>query len=311
MEELILADSQKCLYMGCGTQLQDKLNLKQKLEHFEVAGYVAEEKLDGQWAQVHIIKGKVVKIISRNEKEKPFLLLQEYKFPEDFSATLMGEISYGSSNPKFQKKIALFYDYYRMYKGCANFVGEKWEYHYRRANLESLDFWNDKVGLVQKRDTRFCDFYQEMLSSGGEGIILKDKNSLYNEGTRPDNWVKVKKEVLVDMVVLGYDMREGEMSEITKAKGMQKCIKNIICGQYKDGKLVEEVHVGSMTDEARLYFTVKAQAGLLGDIVEIKGYEQFKSGAIKHPSLHVREDGKFLRDDLSEKDCVFGKIKII
>ena len=101
------------------------------------------------------------------------------------------------------------------------------------------------------------------------------------------------------------------MSDITKAKGADKYIKDIVCGQYYKGKLREETKVGSMTDKARKWFSNNVFKAI-EKVVTIRGFEQFpKTVAIRHCSLVTRDDGEFIREDLTPKDCVFGKIKLI
>ena len=306
--------------MGCALHIEDKDALKEKLAPYETGGWVAEEKLDGQWAQVLIVKGVVQKIVSRNGKEKNFIPLLQYKFPEWLTGILIGEISYGTSSPKFKDKIALFYDWAELETPAIEFglpgatirTYETFDTASRRKELESLNFWNDKVGLVERRTTGFYDFYKEIIGSGGEGIILKRLNSMYFPGTRSKDYIKVKKMCDVDMVVMGIGMRTAkDMSELTKSKGQADWIREIHCGQYRNGKLVEEVSVGSMTEAARGWFTQNKEAAI-GSIVVIRGYGQFeKTGAIRHPFLYVDPDGKFLRDDITQIDCQYGKIKII
>jgi ATP-dependent DNA ligase len=257
----------------------------------------------------------VQSIYSRNDKLKDYPALLTYKFPKCLNGVLIGELAYGSSNVNMQKKIFVIYDFLWLDKYDATKLCNS----YRRAILEQVFGINykAKVCLVRRWNKDFYKNYKTILNEGNEGIIVKEKNgdsTFYKPGTRPENQIKVKKEVLVDMVVIGVSTRNTKnMSDLTKNKGLDKCIKNIICGQFRDGKLVKEVSVGSMTETARIWFTNnidKVKSNKL--VVEIKGYEQWeKTGAIRHPSLVTRPDGKWLREDLTPEDCVFGKIKII
>jgi ATP-dependent DNA ligase len=302
-------------YQGCGAQLS-KEDLECKLGALESTGkYIIEEKLDGEWAQVDIKCGVVQSILSRNDKFKEYLALLTYKFPKTLSGILIGELAYGSSNVNMQKKIFIMYDFLKL----DQYDATKLDNSERRAILEQVFGvnYNTKVCLVRRWTKNFYNTYRSILTEGNEGIIVKERsgiNTFYKPGTRPENQIKVKKEVLVDMVVLGVSSRDTKnMSTLTKNKGLDKVIKNIICGQFRDGKLVKEVSVGSMTETERIWFTNnlnKVKSHKL--VVEIKGYEQWQNtGAIRHPSLVTRPDGKWLREDLTPKDCVFGKIKII
>lgn len=301
-------------YMGCGVRL-DKKNLKQKLLNFEKSGlYVAEEKLDGQWAEIWVYKGAVTKVISRTGKSKSFDALFLYTFPESVTGIFVGEIGYGSSNSKLKKNIAVIYDWCKIVYKRKKYDASKICNGLRRKVLERvLKELKPGVMIVERKTDSFFEFYMKVLKEKGEGIIIKKiegADTFYIKGTRPENWMKVKKEVEVDMVVMGVEWRDAkEMSKITKEKGMDKCIKHIICGQFYKGKLRREVDVGSMTDRARKYFSTGDR---VGQVVTIRGFEQFpKTGSIRHCWLYTRDDGGFIREDLLPKDCWFGKIKII
>lgn len=301
-------------YMGCGVRI-DKKNLKQKLLNLENSRqYVAEEKLDGQWAEIWVYKGAVTKIISRTGKSKSFDALFIYTFPENVTGIFVGEIRYGSTNSKLRENIAVIYDWVKIvYKGNT-LKASKIYNDLRRGILEQvLKELKPGVMIVERKTDYFFEFYKQVLREKGEGIIIKKKrgeDTYYIKGTRPENWMKVKKEVEVDMVVMGVDWRDPkDMSKITKDKGMDKFIKHIRCGQFYKGELREEVKVGSMIDEARKYFS---RADRTDEVVTIRGFEQFqKTGSIRHCSLYIRDDGGFIREDLLPKDCWFGKIKII
>ena len=311
-------------YMGCGSQLS-KENLEQKLKELEFTGrYIMEEKLDGQWAEVLVEKGVVKSIISRDDKIKNYEALLNYKFPEYLSGILVGEMGYGSSNINMQKKVFVIYDFVWIYDGryggdSIRYDGTQMENQSRRHVLMHLISTRseEKVCLVRRWDDCFWGTYQILLREGNEGGVIKEKcgpNTFYIPGTRPENQIKVKKECIVDMVVMDVGWRNPEaMSELTKRKGLGSAIRCVSCGQFRDGKLVKEVEVGSMGEEARIWFTNNLElVKSCTLVVEVKGFGQWeKSGSIRHPSLVTRPDGKWLREDLKPEDCVFGKIRII
>lgn len=304
-------------YMGCGAQL-DKDNFKQKLLELEESGkYVAEEKLDGQWAEVWVRKGKVIKIKSRTGKIKPFESLLAYKFRPWVTGIFVGEMGYGSTNSKLRENLIVIYDWVKVIHNDTMLNAEKWQNMKRRIILKVvLSDLHKGVILVERRSRNFYTFYQRILKEHGEGLIIKKmfgKDTVYKKGTYSSNWIKVKKGVEVDMVIMSLNWRQAkDMSAITKNKGADKYIKNIVCGQYFKGKLRSQVRVGSMIDEARKWFSNNYRDALGRVVVTIRGFEQFqKTGSIRHCSLVIGDDGKFIREDLTPKDCVFGKIKLI
>jgi len=301
-------------YMGAAAQISKNSleELVDKLQVFEDGQWVAEEKLDGQWAAVYVRNGKVDRIVSRTGKEKPFQPLLSYVFPNLLEGVLIGEIGYGSSNPNLKDKWFVVYDFLGIRSCMGTWWGTEISTTGRRSVLEQHSYWwKDKVCLVDRRYKNFFNFYLEVLNRQGEGIMLKKVDTFYQPGCRIPEMIKVKKEVLVDMVVMGFEWRKAEeMSELTKSKGQAGCIKNILCGQYKDGNLVQEVAVGSMEDSTRMWFTQHHQEAI-GKVIVVKGWGQFESGAIRHPSLYHDKDGAFLRSDIGEKDCVYGKVNLV
>ena len=300
-------------YMGCGAQL-DKDNLEKKLLELEKSGnYVAEEKLDGQWAEIWVQSGKVIKVLSRTGKPKPFEPLLNYKFPM-VSGIFVGEIGYGSTNSKLRENIAVLYDWIKVVYNGRMVKASKFNNHTRRKILKQvLVDLKPGVLIVERTRRNFLAFYNRVLLNKGEGLIIKKEfgsDTVYKKGTRSPNWIKVKKGVEVDMVVMSLNWRDPKgMSKITKNKGADKYIKDIVCGQYYNGVLRKETRVGSMTDYARAWFSMSP---CIGKVITIRGFEQFpKTGAIRHCSLVIRDDENFIREDLTPKDCVFGKIKII
>jgi bifunctional non-homologous end joining protein LigD len=70
---------------------------------------------------------------------------------------------------------------------------------------------------------------------GGEGIIAKKTDSVYHEGKRTKDWLKIKTEMQQEMVIGGF----------TEPGGSRKGIGALLCGFYKDGKLHYSGKVGS------------------------------------------------------------------
>ena len=141
---------------------------------------------------------------------------------------------------------------------------------------------------------------ERILSEGGEGIILKDTTAIYGE---PKKWVKVKKEINADVVIMGYE----DAKEIsTKSDGtvsvtkyhLQGWIGAIIFGQYKDGTLVEMGRTSGFDDETRMLLS-EHKKKYLGKVIEIKANEREPEGAFRHPQF------KQFRFDKEAKDCVY------
>jgi DNA ligase D-like protein (predicted ligase)/DNA ligase D-like protein (predicted 3'-phosphoesterase) len=80
------------------------------------------------------------------------------------------------------------------------------------------------------------DYYQAVLGKGLEGVIAKKKVSVYEPGIRSNSWLKIKKLLTCDCVVLGYTEGEGNRKNTFGA---------LILGLYQKGKLVFVGKVGT------------------------------------------------------------------
>ena len=80
--------------------------------------------------------------------------------------------------------------------------------HFRKKILKELikGLNNPYIELVKEVDNHIQSF-NEIVAEGGEGVILKYKNSTYSEGCRSKDWVKVKKVITEEGIIMG--MKEG------------------------------------------------------------------------------------------------------
>src|SRR5690606_24839855 len=74
----------------------------------------------------------------------------------------------------------------------------------RKADVDGMDdIKHFDVSRVEINDKR--GFYAEILGNQGEGVILKHINGKYFPDKKPMwNWVKVKKHITDDVVVMGF-----------------------------------------------------------------------------------------------------------
>jgi len=129
--------------------------------------------------------------------------------------------------------------------------------------------------------------FNDIIDHGGEGIVLKNIDSLYHPGKRPENvWYKMKKTVTHDFVVMGFTEGKG------KYLGM---VGSIMCGAWKKGQLVHICNASGMTDGERQYMTDDPKSWL-DMVVEVSGFENTDK-SIKEPQF-VR-----VRYDKNSKEC--------
>jgi len=301
----------KNYYQGCAGAIDPReiMNFD-----FKQSVYLAEQKYDGIYIQlVFDVNGKL-KMISRNMKEKDNEQLESLRIyiEENLKlkdSVIVGELAFSTqAGTEYQKKYGHskvdVFDILK-YKGkelheenvfarkemlrviCENLSGE----YVKIAHCEiSTEYENFNL-IVQK-------MFDDIVRNGGEGVIVKDCNDKdYIFGGKSKLWYKIKKLVSMDYIIVGYEDSE---SDKYKPKGW---IKNIMCGLLEDGVLVEKVRVGSMTEEIRQEIS-ENRTKYLGTVVEVHGFEIFKSGSIRHPSF-LR-----FRDDKDTKDCTWEKIVV-
>ena len=78
--------------------------------------------------------------------------------------------------------------------------------------------------------------------SGGEGIIAKKLTSKYYSDKRSKDWLKIKTEMQQEMVICGF----------TDPQGSRAGLGALLCGYYKDGKLVYSGKVGTGFNDVSL-----------------------------------------------------------
>jgi len=280
-------------YMGCGGIAQPE-----NLSWFENRDYVAEQKWDGIWAACIIDENGKIEFWSRNNKNKTEF--EDIKPLAEMNlgikdSILIGELMAFSQASKSQDHTT--FNIFDIIKIQGKDVSE-YNFPVRRYILEELNIYNDFYKLTEQRVDNFKAFYDEVISQGGEGIVIKKwtGKTPYRGLTRNINWYKVKKKVRISYVITGFN--------ISDADSWKGEIKSIRAGLYRNGELIEVCNIGSMTSGERSWFSEHQQEAI-GKVIEAEGYEIFKSGAVRHPHLVG------FRDDVEPQDCNFEQIKRI
>lgn len=108
----------------------------------------------------------------------------------------------------------------------------------RKCLLSALLTWGNPyaVAVPQVKGKRKETLFSEIVAAHGEGVILKHTQSAYHEEKL---WVKMKKELTEDVVILGYDDPEKESTKVSGKTSATKFhqkgwIGAIRVGQYKE-----------------------------------------------------------------------------
>src|SRR5262245_6398671 len=176
--------------------------------------YIAEPKLDGQPAQLHVRGSRAVACYSRRGLdllERPGMAwLREIPGPFK-SAIFDGEACAGDGHEGIQ---AVFTERNRVggdmalvlfdlpHVGGKRVMREPWRH--RRKRLDDLLQGHQlpRIAVVPVTDDA-PTLYETWVGMGGEGIVLKDPASLYRQGEGSPAWLKVKPRLELDVTVTG------------------------------------------------------------------------------------------------------------
>lgn len=101
----------------------------------------------------------------------------------------------------------------------------------RKAVLQKAVKESERLAISRVFDDgQALALFQLAKEQGLEGIVAKEKDSLYFQGKRTKTWLKMKNLMDDDFVVCGFIYKENHMI-------------SIVLGQYRDGKLVYKGHV--------------------------------------------------------------------
>lgn len=147
---------------------------------------------------------------------------------------------------------------------------------------------SERIRLSEYRNTGHEEFYKEILSEGGEGLIMKKTSAPYKPGTRA-NYIKFKPYYDVDVVVVDAEAYPTEGSA-----QWNKGYRNLRYGLYdQKGELRILGSLGKTGPKEKL------ELEYVGKVAAVTCLGQFESGAINHI---VEVD---YRDDKDPKDCTF------
>ena len=275
--------------------------------------FIAQEKIDGVRAVVHITK-EGLRIFSRSsgvqdpsrplEKSSALPHLASLRFPELAGTIVDGEVlDPGKDSAEIAGAV------HRKGNGRQNGNLKLFVFdiiRYRDTDLKTQPLYlrlsallTLKAQLVSQHIV-FLSYsastpgkkrlYERVMREGKEGIVLKNLNGQYASGCRPaNNWYKAKKQMSIDAIVMGFTQGKGKYNSRIGA---------VIFGQYVNGVLAEIGQASGMVNSVRADMSDHPEK-YIGKVVTIKGMERLKSGAIRHPQF------AFMRFDKNPKDCIY------
>jgi ATP-dependent DNA ligase len=163
-------------------------------------------------------------------------------------------------------------------------------YQARRKILDDLiqRLNNPNIKLVPAIHGDLGKFFENVVSNGGEGIVVKNIHSPYGVG-----WAKVKKSFDVSCVISGFKEGRGKYSA-----GQ---IGSIALSVYQEGRLVEVGFASGFNEKLRREISANSDS-FLGRVVDVFAQEM-QSSRLRHPTFHR------LRDDIDPSTCTLEKLK--
>lgn len=255
-------------------------------KNFELGTYAIMEKLDGWLVYIDYIDGNWGKLSSRAEREIPSLdFLHEHIYkclsPREnirliFEATIP-DMQFHELNGVLNRKsesaenvVLNLHDIIFLDRPELPFK-DRYEY-VNPAYLmlkEYLGHWVKLVPIlaISSQEDVFYYHFNQVTSSGGEGIILKNYNSGYFFGKRNAHLMKIKEEVTKDLAVVGMVEGEGKYAGTLGA----------LIVQSRDGT---KHTVSGMTDEQRDLWWY-GRSVIIGQVVEIKAMKELPDGSLR------------------------------
>jgi ATP-dependent DNA ligase len=181
----------------------------------------------------------------------------------------------------------------------------------RKKARAAVDEWGNPHAMMAQQYVRnLRGEYNEIVSRGGEGVILKHVGHLYGAKT---GWVKVKKIATYDVVIIGFkaakETSKKVNGEVSTAKYAGK-VGSVEIGQFvpsPNGPRAVVMSVGfarGFSDRLMDEFT-RHPKKYLGRVIEVEANDREPSGKFRHPRVTHPENP--FRDDKAARDCIYRK----
>lgn len=198
-------------------------------------------------------------------------------------------------------------------------------YHERRKLLELLcrDYFSripgmlDYVQITQMTIKDKQEFIDKILSTGGEGVVLKKLDGIYQFGKKPLwEWMKIKQHDTVDLIITGHKPPtqlytggntmnwpywqdiDGMLRPVTKAytNGWPGALQ---LSAYVGGELKVICYAAGLSEPLMIDYTNNPDK-YIGKVARISYMEKTTDGNLRHPAF------KELHEDKTPDECVYS-----
>jgi len=262
----------------------------------KVGKVLVEPKFDGMFTSIRKVNDQI-EVWSRRGERKPTLeqMLKDSleQFPRDIY--LLGEAEYGSQAGRIatEKRGYLAIHCFDMVEDDKNDE----DVVKRKTRLRKFLKWLGNKHLMPVEDkisrvSKVPEIFKQYVKQGYEGIVVKELDKDF----KSESWWKQKKVLTDEFILIDYEYGDIIPGIIRRLNVQRKrMVKGIVCGLWKNNKLEKVMRVGITRFDVILELTLNPKK-YLGRVVEIKGFERFQSGALRHASF-VR-----FRNDLSARN---------
>ncbi|CAD8117992.1 unnamed protein product [Paramecium sonneborni] len=238
--------------------------IKKKFLNDDLQGCFFEYKYDGERLQVHFTNGEV-KLFGRSLEEKTKQYkelskqLKEYFIKNNFDDVILDceMICYNNGQilPFQEMQNKTYENSEQLSLVCFDILYHKQKVLFNQNYSQRQEIYKGMLEPITdqrqvishiisykfKDENEMKNFYIKALIDGLEGIMIK-KDTIYSPGSRND-WLKVKKEKDIDLVVLGGYYGQGKR---------QQWLGSFLLGIYENGRLYPIAKIGTGFSDKKL-----------------------------------------------------------
>lgn len=284
--------------------------LKEIEKPFNNKNYIYEIKFDGIRSLIYVSKKRFL-IKSRNQKDITFLFPELKKIqtfiekPTIFDGEIVSFYKKVPSFSKLQERLHLKEKNKIQLKSIQEpVVFIAFDILYNGKDLTNMPLLKRKEKLNEFLDTeefvksiyieeKGMELFEKIKKMNLEGIVAKEKKSIYEKNTRTENWVKIKNIKSEDFYIGGYEEKKSEFVFVALL-GEKKCHSFYYVGKVsipKKNKLFELLRKSGKrktspfkNQEEKNVFYVTPKY-----LCEVEFLEKESSGKLRHPVFKKRK----------------------
>ena len=251
--------------------------------------YAVLEKFDGWYMYVDYVGGVWGEIKSRAGRTIPSVqhlnVFKELKPDRDIRVIFEGTIpgmEFKDLNGIFNRNAPVTEKVVFQVHDVITLEDEDYVTRYLQAKEVVAKLNTDLVQLVEvlcvsNEKWKWMQIYEDIVSRGGEGVILKEASGVYQPNKRNHSLMKIKCEITLDLVVIGV------------VKGTGKYANTLGALQVQDS--TGFIHtISGMNDAERDYFWTFPDE-IIGKVVEVQAMKRISNGSLREPRFKaIRHD---------------------